>query len=861
LERTIYEQQERIDHLEIKEKQVELYKEQNNNFKRQIQAFEQKLILEGQQEEYRKMTESKMVHDTEERFNQLFSKINELNEENLFLKTENVSLLDSKEELEERLTTKSKDLQEITISLKHKIESLNEKKEKSIFDLETKLEAWMKSKSRLEAKLSDQKTSNEYYESKISSLETSLEKDHSLIDSLRKELEKWKRTNSEISSKLSKFRTEKEKNENIEKRIKEWYQKLEKMNREVDLERKKNARLGKENNNLKKDVDTLKEKLEGENNPDLLKQKIIDLNAKITNLKKDKESKAKEIGTLVNKIDKLNQESKQVIEYFASEIQSLSTWICSWLNSQYVFSLTEKDKQQDNYQLPKCIDFPKVIETKPEILEKSSKILKIPAIPYQIDSLKKLLRKSQVSLIESATSLQNTNESLLKELSQTENLKNEITSHLSNLTSNISTTKSDITNLTIEKSALLNDLTELKQKLVGISTSQNELKSEYEQFLWDILFTLHTAKNKYAQIELFTTHIHDINSEIVKRATREIELPETQKLMSRGDRKTAIIKLSGILVEMVGVSLNEQTANQRYKSELDRSLEKMERLNLELATQKEEFEERITHLIEERQEESDIKSREMEEMQRVLEAKNSVLKEQVDDLRKELKAKQKKIGMMEGEANGMNGQVQAQMEVIGHMEMGFQQMATRVDDLVFQKKFLVRLWDTTKESYGKTWGFLERVYYKIRELNLESSCDDVSEIQYQNDSSERPELHPILKFRKCVLSVIALNRIKFLVKESSSKPNISDDDIFTSTPNKNDDQESIVVNLFQKQNYFSTSKRSESVCHMNSSNSKYLRKIKNPDLFPYINFNSMMVKKLVAKMRSDRCSINNQGKS
>ena len=99
------------------------------------------------------------------------------------------------------------------------------------------------------------------------------------------------------------------------------------MNREVDLERKKNTRLTRENGSLKKDVDTLKDRLSGDSSPDLLKQKIIDLNAKISNLKKDKESKAKEIGTLVNKIERLNQESKQVIEYFGSEVQSLSTWI------------------------------------------------------------------------------------------------------------------------------------------------------------------------------------------------------------------------------------------------------------------------------------------------------------------------------------------------------------------------------------------------------------------------------------------------------------------------------------------------------------------------------------------------------
>lgn len=101
--------------------------------------------------------------------------------------------------------------------------------------------------------------------------------------------------------------------------------------------------------------------------------------------------------------------------------------------------------------------------------------------------------------------------------------------------------------------------------------------------------------------------------------------------------------------------------------------------------------------------------------------------------------------------------------------------------------------------------------------------------------------------------------MKFLLKESTMKPNISEEDLFTSTPIKNEEQESIVVNLFQKQNYYSNSKSCGSVCHMKNSNSKYMRKMKDPDLFPYINFNSMMIKKLVAKMRSDRYAFNNKG--
>jgi ATP-dependent 26S proteasome regulatory subunit len=83
--------------------------------------------------------------------------------------------------------------------------------------------------------------------------------------------------------------------ESTEKRILECSQKLDKMNKEIDLERKKGTRLTKENISLKKELDILKAKIDGDNNPDVLKGKIIDLNAKIVNMKKDIPVKAKEI--------------------------------------------------------------------------------------------------------------------------------------------------------------------------------------------------------------------------------------------------------------------------------------------------------------------------------------------------------------------------------------------------------------------------------------------------------------------------------------------------------------------------------------------------------------------------------------
>ena len=359
LEEEIIKNKQVIEHLEIKAKLVEIYKEKNVNYKQQIEAFEQNLIIDENERVLKSEWINKNVAETEERFNSLLLKMQNLSNENVHLKNQNEELFESKNSIEARLSKRSKELKEMTKGLKAEFEQHKNQTAVFIKNLEEKLGNSMKLKQRLELKITDLKSQLAL---KREEWKTNKEKDHNLVDKLRKEVEKYKKNNQELVSKNERLKEDKERREISEKRIKECSHKLEKMNKEIDLERKKNTRFLKENSSLKKELEAIKVKIWGDNHPDILKSKIIDQNNKIMNLRKENSNKAKEISNLVQKVEKNTLDCKEVNNYLVSEFKCLSTWIESCLSSKYVFSMSMPEKDSDSYKLPKCIDFPKIID-------------------------------------------------------------------------------------------------------------------------------------------------------------------------------------------------------------------------------------------------------------------------------------------------------------------------------------------------------------------------------------------------------------------------------------------------------------------------------------------------------------------
>jgi len=667
------------------------------------------------------------------------------------------------------------------------------------------------------------------------------------------------------------------------------------MNKEIDLERKKNTRLGKDNINLKKELDSLKSKTSGDNSPDLLKQKIIDLNAKIATHKKDNSNKSKEISCLVSRIEKSQYDFAQVSEYMTSEIQSLSTWIGSCLNSKYVFSMIIKEK--DEYALPKCIDFPKIMETKPEVFDTKSKSMKISGLPKQIEALKKLLRKSQVDLIDVASKISNDNDSLKEDVNETHKLKQEISQHFNKLNESMISTENSINSLTSEKAGLQLELSETKQKCIDQISQFNEIKLEYDRFLWDVLFSLETAKSKYENSEHFKHKIADLDSQLLLKIKQELETPESDKLLNRSDKKTGIIKYTGLLSEMINVLMSESKVSKVQQESVARLEKQIDVLKIDFKNQQEHYELEKAEIINDKNIEGDLKAQEINDLCNNYQNQILVIRGELENQQEECKAKDERVNILNADLAVLTNNVQNQTNTLVEVKEMCDSAVTRANDLIFQKKIILKQFSTLKESYSKTCLFIERVYYKIRELNLDSSFDDMQQEHSNNtEMNNSSGYHPLLKLRKCVLAVIAMNRMKFLshsdngfgkhnledienieiienfsqVNEhifvhggynnpycdtedqmkSFSKVQNSIDASISVTPIKAEGQDSIARHLFMKQG--SNSKSCGSMYKLKSSNSKYKRRHRDLDLFPYINLNSILVKKLSAKARASQ---------
>ena len=241
----------------------------------------------------------------------------------------------------------------------------------------------------------------------------------------------------------------------------------------------------------------------------------------------------------MNKIDKDQNDLTQISDYLVSELNSMLTWVGSWLNCEYVFSIPYQEyKEKAEYKLPKWIDFPKVIELKTNVFESYPKSSKVANLPKQIESVKKLLRKSQVDLIEAAQKMNEKQLLLQEDISQTNQFKIEISDDFNRLKKSLITTESSITIMSAEKEELEEKIKIIKNQFSNKDKELIESREEYDRFLWDILFSLETALWKYESHESTKKILSSMDSGLLQRIKAELENLDKEKTLDRSEKKT-----------------------------------------------------------------------------------------------------------------------------------------------------------------------------------------------------------------------------------------------------------------------------------------------------------------------------------
>jgi septal ring factor EnvC (AmiA/AmiB activator) len=433
------------------------------------------------------------------------------------------------------------------------------------------------------------------------------------------------------------------------------------------------------------------------------------------------------------------------------------------------------------------------MDPKPSFFESKSKIAKVAGLPKLIEALKKLLRRSQVGIIEAAANIIEDNTTLQEQIKDTNHFKIEISSKFENVKKSLINTENSINNITEEKSDLEFELQKWKEQFSQMDKQHSEIKQEYERFLWDVLFSLETTKKRFEGHELVSKNIQETHSAVMTKIKHELEYPDNEKSLSRSDRKTGVIKYIGIFTDMLSIFKEEMTKSQDLcdiipdlKNQIKQLKEESKQKDLKNNIEKEEAQ--INY-----DEDFELKNQEITDMSQSYQNQIILIQDQLNHYKEETKSKDHEINSLNQESASLSKNLTSQIDFCQILKNTTLAAIDKYECLKFQKKVMITQYEELNQMHIKTSGFLERVYCKVRELNLDSLNDEsfINEHKF-NDQT----FNPFRCFRKAVIAVIALNRMIRLTGNAQGfgKYNFEEIDNIEIIPGQNLSNEQILIN-------------------------------------------------------------------
>ena len=378
----------------------------------------------------------------------------------------------------------------------------------------------------------------------------------------------------------------------------------------------------------------------------------------------------------------------------------------------------------------------------------------------------------------------------------------------------------------------------------------------------------------------------DSNSGLLGKIKQELENPDSEKSLSRSDRKTGVIKYIGLLAEMINILVWDVKVKQEKLTQLEATETQVQKLNQTIEQLRTDYEQERNEILNSKNEEFELKNQEINDLSNDYQKQIAIIKGNLEEKKIECKDKEVRIETLTSDITVLTNNMQTQIESTQNLKQLCSSLALRTQDLIFQKQLLQMQYKNLNQAHAKTCGFMERVYYKVREINLDSGTNETS---FVNETSlnvqTQVEYSPRFIFRKCVLTVIAIHRMRLLalsdndgfgkhhiddiegleiselpsghgkaiyINTSYQNPYYWDTDeqlksfsklqnslegSISVTPIKGDPNENIAKELFHRRNTLSTSKSCYSIHPAkNASNSKFKRRMRDLDPFPYINF-------------------------
>ena len=303
------------------------------------------------------------------------------------------------------------------------------------------------------------------------------------------------------------------------------------------------------------------------------------------------------------------------------------------------------------------------MEKKPGVFEGKTKSNKIAAIPKQFEGLRKLLRKSQVDIIDSASKIIEDNATLQDDIRQTNQFKTEISADFNKLKKSLITTEHSINGINLEKEDLKVEIQKWKEKYTESDTNKATIQDEYDRLLWDVLFSLETARKRYEGQESLKNIETEMNSTLMTKIQQELENPDNEKSLSRSDRKSGIIKYIGMMDQIITVLTQEIKKGNEVSLKVPELEAQVKELNSKNKEQAANFEAEKEELLQSFQEESDLKTKEIENMNNDYQKQISLIKSQLEEDQENLKSRHQDIQNISSENEILNKNFFNQVEL------------------------------------------------------------------------------------------------------------------------------------------------------------------------------------------------------
>lgn len=316
-----------------------------------------------------------------------------------------------------------------------------------------------------------------------------------------------------------------------------------------------------------------------------------------------------------------------------------------------------------------------------------------------------------------------------------------------------------------EKEDLQLKFNDIRESYIAKDKEHQETINEYDRFLWDMLFSLETAKCKHENNEI-TKHVAGMDSPLLKKIKEELENPDREKSIDRSDKKAAIIKYIGVLAEIINTYSSKHSELAKKYKDFESIKVDYQTLNKKYEEEKSKFENEKEEIMQSKAEEYELKNQEINDMYTDYQKQVTLIRSELECQKEINLEKDHKLKELNAELAISLNTSQKHVETILNLKTLSSSLILRINDLIFQKQLLTKQYASNKSHSKKLEKFLKRVYFKFREWNLGTKQSD-SQDSFEN-SIDEAEVNPAqsLKFKvkKATFAIIAINRMKMMLR-------------------------------------------------------------------------------------------------